>query len=99
MDKRWRAALAHLSSALALAGCVDYQVTQYGGTNFVTFEHPFTDKAVAEVRAEAKKRCAATRKLAVQTQRTCTLTKCSTVFQCADESSVREYGDQADVVK
>ena len=90
---------------LLLAGCVDYQIIDYGNNpasltlNTISFNHPFTDKGFSEVGAEAKKRCALRDKLAIQTSKACTLSTCFTTYQCTDKTDVIKYGDQPEVVK
>jgi len=54
------------------------------GTNFTTFEHPFTDEAAEAIRQQAVKICAQQKKKAVKTQSVCSLTKCSTTYQCEE---------------
>lgn len=54
------------------------------GSNYVTFEHPFTDAAAEEVRSKSLKHCAQQKKSAIKTQSACSLTKCTTTYQCTE---------------
>jgi len=87
-----RTLLAALS-LLACAGCAmparDY-VNIEGGTyspqsSYMTFEHPFTDAGAANVRKRAERHCGETRRVALMTRRTCSLTLCTVDYQCMTE--------------
>lgn len=70
---------------LLLAGCADYQLTTYGPSeNFLTFTHPFTDKAAADVLARARQQCLKRGQATILTSRTCSLEKCTAQYQCVD---------------
>lgn len=78
---------------LLLAGCNGMQYVVYDNdTNYLTFNHPFTDKAVAEVQAGAEKLCRQRKQVAVKTTEKCSLTKCTTSYQCIDQADVTRYG-------
>ncbi len=78
---------------LLLTGCADYQLASYGpNQNFLSFSHPFTDKAAADVLASAKKVCLQRGKVAIQTSNTCSLEQCTTHYQCVDSADVTKDG-------
>ena len=81
------------------AGCANYQEMRYESADLVGFRHAPTDKALADVRAAAKNACGRMNRLAIQTERNCTLTICTTYFRCEDAAEVIKYGNQAEVVK
>jgi hypothetical protein len=76
--------------AAACAGCSagyrDY-FSREGGIydgqgNNLRFQHPFTEAAADKVHKQAERHCAETKLTAVRTRRTCTMTECSTDYQC-----------------
>lgn len=78
---------------LLLTGCADNLILSYSvDENYITFDHAFTDKAVADVQARAEKLCGERQQMAIQTSRTCSLTKCATNYQCVDAADVVKYG-------
>lgn len=92
--------LASLAIAACLAGCTDNIMVlgnengdpRFLETNFMSFEHPFTDKGEADVRARAERLCGYQKRQAVQTERACTLEKCVTNYQCVTPKDVKTYG-------
>ena len=70
---------------LVLTGCsgISPLVVRDQYNNYMTFEHPFTDAAAAEVLGTAEKNCQRTKQAAIMTERACSLTKCVTSYQCA----------------
>lgn len=80
-------------AALLLSGCGGQQfATYYSDTNYLTFTHPYTDQAMAEVVATAEKACRQRKQVAIQTTKTCSLSQCTTHYQCVDETDVVKYG-------
>jgi uncharacterized protein YcfL len=78
---------------LLLAGCADNQIVSYSpDENYMTFDHAFTDKVIADVQARAEKLCGQRKQMAIQTSRTCSLTKCATNYQCVDAADIVKYG-------
>lgn len=79
-----------------LTGCAafpDYQLVAVGtDMNYLTFDHPFTDKANGEVLASAQRLCAQRKQAAIQTSRACSLTKCTTNYQCIEGAGVTKHG-------
>ena len=80
-------------ACLAACGCGMYTrdyVNIEGGTyntlsGYMTFEHPFTDVGAANVRKRAERHCGETRRVALMTRRTCSLTVCTVDYQCMTE--------------
>jgi hypothetical protein len=78
---------------LLLAGCADNLLVSYSrDENYLTFDHLFTDKAIADVLAKAEKLCGLRKQVAIQTSRACSLTKCATNYQCVDAADAVKYG-------
>ena len=82
---------------LLLTACANsqswiYPVSYNTDSNFLMFDHPFTNQASAAVLAQAEKLCAQRKQVAIQTSRTCSLAQCTTNYQCADKADVIEYG-------
>ena len=100
MKLRPLAPLSFLLVAAGLAGCTDNLMVlgnengdpRFLETNFMSFEHPFTDKGEADVRARAERLCGYQKRQAVQTERACTLEKCVTNYQCVTPKDVKAYG-------
>lgn len=88
-----------IQSALLLSGCVSYQAMRYESDDIVGFMHPLTEKASADVRAAAKSTCGRVKRFAIQTEKNCTLTTCTTYFRCEDAAEIIKYGNQAEIVK
>ncbi len=79
--------------AMLCTGCVDYQLIVYDtNVNYLAFNHPFTDKAIAEVQAKAEDVCRQRKQLAIQTTKSCSLSKCTTNYQCVDPAGAAKYG-------
>ena len=55
--------------------------------NYMTFEHPFSDGAAADVLARAEKLCQQRMKVALRTELVCSLTKCVESYQCVDNAN------------
>jgi hypothetical protein len=53
-------------------------------SNYMTFEHPFTDAAAEDVRKRAGRLCEQRKQAAIKTESVCSLTKCTTHYQCVD---------------
>jgi hypothetical protein len=83
---------------LLLAGCADSQlfdnqlVSYSADENYLNFNHPYTDKATADVLARAERICGQRKQVAIQTSKTCSMTKCATNYQCVDAENVKKYG-------
>jgi hypothetical protein len=78
---------------LLLAGCNGFQYVSYeNDTNYLTFNHPFTDKDIAQAQSGAEKLCRQRKQVAIKTSEKCSLTKCTTNFQCLDQADASKYG-------
>jgi hypothetical protein len=84
-----RAAL--LAVLLACAGCgIQPQILE---GNYLTYDHAFTDAAAAEVRRNAEATCRQRDQVAAGTSRACSLTRCTTSYQCmSGEDAARQAG-------
>jgi hypothetical protein len=88
---RHGAAAVAVVAALACAGC-GYQPWVSEG-NYLTYDHPFTEAAAEGIRKNAEGTCKQRRQIAIQTVRVCSLTQCTTSFQCIDEDDARRIGE------
>jgi hypothetical protein len=53
--------------------------------NYLTFQHAFTDAGADAARREAEKHCVQTKRVAVRTGGVCSLSRCTTHYQCMDQ--------------
>ena len=74
---------------LACAGCGTRIVAIQG--NYLTFEHPFTDAGAESARALAERDCRMHSQVAVRTSGACSLTQCTTNFQCMAPAEAKQY--------
>ena len=83
-----------LLAALLLAACADKSllVGYEKDENFLSFNHSFTDAAAADVRTRAERLCGLRKQAVIQTSRTCSLTQCTTNYQCIDAADAAKYG-------
>lgn len=78
---------------ILLAGCNGFRYVDYDNdSNYLTFNHPFTDSALAEIQSGAAKLCLERKQVAVKTSERCSLTKCTTNYQCMDEADAVKHG-------
>ena len=82
-------ALCLLALLLACAGCGIQPVVVQG--NYLTYEHPFTDAAAESARANAEWWCKKRYQVPVRTSGTCSLTRCTTNFQCVKPGEAGQY--------
>lgn len=78
-----------LAAVLACAGCASQLIVMEG--NYLTFEHPFTEAGAASVRAQAEEKCRDRKEVAVRTGGTCSLTQCTTHYQCMSAADAARY--------
>jgi len=81
-------------AALLLAACAEKSllVGYEENENFLSFNHPFTDAAAADVRVRAERICGLRKQAVIQTSRTCSLEQCTTNYQCIDAADAAKYG-------
>lgn len=81
-------------TVLLLAGCAEpgLLVGYEENENFLSFNHPYTDGAIADVRTRAERLCRLRKQAVIQTSRTCSLTQCTTNYQCIDAADAAKYG-------
>ena len=81
-------------AALLLAACAEKSllVGYEENENFLSFNHPFTDAAAADVRVRAERICGLRKQAVIQTSRTCSLEQCTTNFQYIDAADAAKYG-------
>ena len=93
MNSRPSLAMAFLA-ALLLAACAEKSllVGYEENENFLSFNHPFTDAAAADVRTRAEKICGLRKQVVTLTSRSCSLAQCTTNFQCIDAADGAKHG-------
>jgi hypothetical protein len=76
-----------------LSSCAENMLVTFNDdTNYLTFDHPNSDKANAEVRTTAEKLCQQRKQVAIKTTSVCSLKSCVTHYQCGDREDVIKYG-------
>lgn len=84
-----------LAALLAFcAGCAPRIEEIARESNYLTYEHPFTDAAAETALRNADRECAKKKQTAVRTTSACTLTRCTAHFQCVDPSEAAQYRPQ-----
>ena len=78
--------------AAALAGCGPQPYVAEG--NYLTYDHPFSEAAAAAVRKSAEGICRQRDQTAVETSRACSLTQCTTNYQCMDDADARRLAGE-----
>lgn len=73
---------------IAVAGCSDLIVA---ADNYLTYDHAFNDAAAAKARQSAEKLCAQRKQMAIETRSVCTLSRCTTSYQCVSRENPGEY--------
>ena len=86
------AALSLAACAIAVAGCAPRSYLIVEQENYLTFDRPFTDASAASVRKDAGKRCGERALAAIKTSDTCSLTRCTTNYECMTEAEKEKYG-------
>ncbi|MCB1942984.1 MAG: hypothetical protein H6942_10570 [Candidatus Accumulibacter sp.] len=88
-----RALLPTFLLSFLLASCADNWLVASGeDTNYLTFHHPNSEKAIAEVRARAEETCRQRKQPAIRTASVCSLTNCTTDYQCVDNPEASKSG-------
>ncbi len=84
--------------ALLLTGCGTARTifgegatTSFSESNYVTYDHAFTDAAADAVRRSAGQHCGLKKQVAIKTTSACSLTRCNTSYQCMDRQDAPEY--------
>jgi len=60
-------------------------------SNYLTYEHAFTEAAAVEARRLAEATCAKNKRVAVKTSSACSLQRCTTHYQCMDKADADKY--------
>ena len=68
-----------------LVGCGPNVAVQ--GRDYLTFDHEFTDKAAEQTARRAQALCAQKKQAAEKISSACSLTRCTTNYQCVAPSS------------
>lgn len=89
---------------LALTGCAgllpgsDINVISYQSgerwlnSSFYIVEHPFSDDGKARAQARANQLCGESQRIAVDSERTCSLEKCTTQYVCMKPTDAKAAG-------
>jgi hypothetical protein len=77
---------------LIVAGCAQQPWVAEG--NYLTYDHPFTEAAAESARQNALGRCRQRDEIAIQTSRVCSLTQCTTSYQCISADDARKIGEK-----
>lgn len=75
---------------MACAGCATPQLVVME-SNYLTYEHAFTDAAAEAARKSAEKQCAQKKQIAVRTSGVCSLTRCTVNYQCMNKADAGGY--------
>ncbi|MFC5300069.1 hypothetical protein [Azospira restricta] len=90
--------------ALALTGCAglvpdsDIDVISYQSgerwlnASFYLVEHPFSDDGSRRAKARADQLCSGSQRIAVQSERSCSLEKCTTQYVCLKPEDAKAAG-------
>lgn len=70
---------------LQVSGCGPSIVVQ--GSDYLTFDHEFTDRASEQVATRAEALCAQKKQAAEKVSSACSLKRCTTNYQCVELSS------------
>ena len=89
---RHGAAAVLVAAALACAGCGPQPWVREG--NYVTYDHPFTEASAQAVRKNAEGICRQRDLAAFESSRVCSLTQCTTSYQCMDEVDAKRLAGE-----
>ena len=105
MKIRSISAASPLLLAIALSGCAglfpnsDITVTTYASSGerwlnagFYIIEHPFTDDGSARAKTKAAQLCSEHLRVAVQSERACTMEQCTTNYVCMKPEDAKASG-------
>jgi hypothetical protein len=84
-------ALSLAACATALAGCAPTSYLIVSEDNYYTFDRPFTDAAAEAVRKDAEKRCRERARVAIKINDTCSLTRCTTNYECVTKAEEEKF--------
>jgi hypothetical protein len=79
---------------ILLTGCAGSVVNDEIVTmesNYITFNHPFTDASAESIRKKAEVLCGKRKQVAIKTASVCSLTKCTTNYQCLSPADAAIY--------
>ena len=79
-----------LALTAACAACAPFEIVTLEG-NHITYRRPFTDAAAAEVRKSAERLCGQKNQVPVRTGNVCSLTDCTTHYQCMGKADAERY--------
>ena len=68
-----------------------FDMNIFGEGNYFTYEHAFTDAAAETVRKNAERQCGQKKLVPVKTSGTCSLSRCTTHFQCMKPDEAAAY--------
>lgn len=80
-----------LALAAAGAGCASSFGIVTMESNYITYRHRFTDAAAADVQKNAERLCGQRKEVPVRTSNACSLTECTTSYQCVNKADAGQY--------
>jgi hypothetical protein len=76
----------------ACAACAPFEIVTWDfDSNHITYRHPYTDAAAAAVLKNAERLCAQKSQVPVRTTHACSLTDCTSHYQCMDKTDAERY--------
>jgi len=75
---------------LACPGCSAVRIVAMNN-NYVTLVHPFTDAGAESARGLAERECRMYSLVAVKTSDACSLSQCTTHYQCMAPAEAKQY--------
>jgi hypothetical protein len=83
---------AAVVAAALCGGCGPLPYIMEG--NYLTYEHSFTDASLEAVRKSAERLCRQRDEAALETSRSCSLTRCTTSYQCMSDDDARRLAGE-----
>ena len=74
----------------ACAACAPFEIVTAEG-NHLTYRHPFTETSAAQARKSAERLCGQVKQVPVKTGEVCSLTECTTHYQCMSKADAELY--------
>jgi hypothetical protein len=60
-------------------------------SDYITYRHPFIDASAAQVRRSAEQLCGQRKQVPVRTSNACSLTDCTTNYQCMGKADAELF--------
>ena len=79
-----------LALTAVCAACAPFEIVTMEG-NHIAYRHAFSDAPTAAARSNAERLCGQKKQVAVRIGGTCSLTDCTTHYQCMDQADAGQY--------